>query len=433
MTLINVSLTVTLLLMTAVSAAQSSPSLSYQQTIDAALSNDLWQQGNDAKRRAMLASSEVVSALPNPTISMGLANIAGDSLAFNQEAMTQLTVGVSQQFVRGDSLALSKRQLQQLSQQYPMFGLERRANLSATVAQIWLRIYQAQHTQQLIRESRPLFEQLTELAQRSYQVGQGRTMQSDLISAEVELISLDDRLEKFDIQAQHYRQQLGRWLPYAIATTPISNNKPEIVTLTLPVNNSEMAWAAVLNNHPSVKALDAKQQSLNTGIDLARQSQKIQWRVNSSYGWRSDAPNGQSRSDLLSLGVSLDLPIFNKTRSRQQVSAAKASAQVASTDKLLLIRQMRSNALAEQASLTVLKRRLALYIDKLIPQTRQQAEAALTAYGNDNGEFSRVVLARLSELNRRIDAFNILIEMDIATIKLNYYLTQVTTAGDANE
>lgn len=429
----KLSLVMVMLCAISVQAQQNIDTLGFEQAIGAALNNDVWQQGNEHKRKAMLAQSNVVGTLPDPVMSLGVVNIASDSFAFNQEPMSQLKLGIAQKFARGDSLELSKQQLIEQSLQYPMLALERQAKLRVAVGEVWLRAYQAQQTMALIAKDRPLFEQLIDLAQRSYQVGQGRTMQSDLISAEVELTSIDDRLAKLEIQAQRYQQQLSRWLPEQFVAIPLSQDKPTFNMLNSAKDSSEAAWASLLAKHPSVMVLNAQQKALNTGIVLARQSQKVQWGVSSSYGWRSNSPNGDSRADLISVGVSFDLPIFSQNKNRQQISAAKANAQVANTDKLLLIRQMRGNALALQASLKLLQRREDLYNNKLLPQTRQHSQAALTAYGNDNGEFSRVVLARVNELNQRIEAFNISIEKQITMLKLNYYLTQVTNVGAVYE
>jgi len=406
--------------------------LSFEHTVSTAIARDIWQQGNENRRLAMVARSNAASVLPDPVISLELANLASDSFAFNQEPMTQFKVGVSQKFPRGDRLELSQRRLLQQSKQFPMLGLVRQEKVRVASGETWLRAYQAQQTIILIEKDRPLFEQLIEVAQRSYQVGQGRALQSDLISAEVELTALDDRLAIIQSKAQAYLQKLNRWLPSDQVLGRLSPYLPELPTLAMPNDDSELAWANRLFNHPAIRAFDATQRARNTDIELARQHQKIQWEVHGKYGFRADGVDGSARSDLFSLGVKFDLPMFSHYKHHQHIKAAKANAQIVKTDKLLMIRQMRGDALSLKAQLTVLKRRELIYQTKLLPQTRQQTAAALVAYSNDSGDFSRVILARVSELNRRIEAFNITIEQHIATLKLNYFLTVIST-GAAHE
>ena len=53
----------------------------------------------------------------------------------------------------------------------------------------------------------------------------------------------------------------------------------------------------------------------------------------------------------------------------------------------------------------------------------EQAEASLSAYTNDDGDFAEVVRARIAELNARIDALDIEIERLKTIAQLNYFFT----------
>ena len=53
----------------------------------------------------------------------------------------------------------------------------------------------------------------------------------------------------------------------------------------------------------------------------------------------------------------------------------------------------------------------------------EQAEASLTAYTNDDGDFAEVVRARIAELNAQIDALNIDVERQKTIVQINYYFT----------
>ena len=75
----------------------------------------------------------------------------------------------------------------------------------------------------------------------------------------------------------------------------------------------------------------------------------------------------------------------------------------------------------ELSQLSRLAKRKALYQQQLLPQMAEQAEATLNAYTNDDGDFSEVMRARISELNAKIDALNIEIDKQITLARLNYY------------
>ena len=64
---------------------------------------------------------------------------------------------------------------------------------------------------------------------------------------------------------------------------------------------------------------------------------------------------------------------------------------------------MLSAYLSAKGRLLRINERKALYKHKLLPQIIDQAEASLTAYNNDDGDFSEVVRSRIAVLNTEID------------------------------
>ena len=76
------------------------------QVIQLAIENDPWFQGNQYKQQALDDQSVSAGQLPDPKLSLGIANLPTDTFEFNQEPMTQFKVGVSQQFPRGKTREL---------------------------------------------------------------------------------------------------------------------------------------------------------------------------------------------------------------------------------------------------------------------------------------------------------------------------------------
>jgi outer membrane protein TolC len=132
--------------------------------------------------------------------------------------------------------------------------------------------------------------------------------------------------------------------------------------------------------------------------------------------------SGDNRADLFSVGVSFDLPLFTKNRQDKQLIASVAKAEAVQTDKLLATKRMLSNLEKELMQLRSLTKRKNLYTDHLLAQSNEQAEATLTAYTNDDGFFSDVVRARISELNTKILALEIDINRLKTISRINYFL-----------
>ena len=367
------------------------------------------------------SESIVASAQPDPTISIGLSNMPLDSFDFNQERMTQAKIGISQKFGRGDSLALTRKQLMQKSEQFPFMRLNRQAQLKTKITELWLRAYQAGKTITLVNRDRSLFEQLVNVAESRYSSTLGKTRQQDVIRAQLELIRLDDRLIKLNQQKANYLRLMGEYLPESMLNLPLANELPKIVLPSVDFN--PMTLGHLFSQHPQVVSVERKISSMKTGIDVAKQGYKPQWGVNASYGYRADNQAGVSQSDLFSVGVTFDLPLFTNNKQNPQVRAAVSRTESIKTEKRLLLNKMIAESQALNAQLMQLTKRQQLFVSQIVPQTHQQAEASLNAYANDNGDFSEVMRARINELNTSIEVLNISIEKKILTTQLAYFFT----------
>jgi len=412
--------------------------LTLEDAIAAAVKQDPWLQGSQYRENAIVANSVDASTLPDPVISIGLANLPTDGFAFNQEPMTQLKAGVSQMFPRGDSLDIRSKQLRQLAQQQPLMREDRKAKTTVAVALKWLEIFRAQQTINLIEQDRALFEQLGEIAQVSYSSAIGKVRQQDIVRAQLELTQLDDRLTRLHSQQEQATAELLEWLFDGFTwTANRSFYKPEIsLPSTAPTikplyinvlddlnKHNVEALANLLNNHPYVLAIEQKIVSSQTGVDLAKQQYKPQWGVNASYAYRADDQLNRSRADFFSVGVSFDLPLFTSNKQDQQVSAAINQSEAMKTEKRLALRSLLSQLQSAYAAHLRLLQREALYKTDILVQMSDQAEASLTAYTNDDGDFAEVVRARIAHLNARIDALNIDVDILKSRSQLNYFFS----------
>lgn len=418
--------------------------LTINKSIDIAQQYDPWIVASEHTQNAIEAESEVAAALPAPQVSLGVANIAADTLSFNQEAMTQFKLGVSQVLPRGDSLSLKQKQLSLVASQQAYLREDRKAKVAVITGKLWLDVYKAQESIVLIESNRVLFEQMVDIAQASYSSALGKTRQHDIVRAQLELTRLDDRLEKLKQSLQMSQQKLFEWiggrfnpsktqksvaLQIDYSDVSLVRDLPDIKILRKEIVDADREIKSsqlyqYFSAHPQVSAMAQKLKASESGIALAKQKYKPEWKINASYGYRSDDPNGFNRSDLFSIGVSFDLPIFTKNKQDKQVLSAVEKKSVIKTQKWALVRQLVAAFKTNQMQLQGLTRRQQLYQHRLLPQIHDQADAALTAYTNGDGDFSEVVRSRIAELNSLIEALDIDVERQKTIVQLNYYFMQ---------
>ncbi|WP_275098309.1 TolC family protein [Sedimenticola hydrogenitrophicus] len=411
--------------------------LTLDKAIRIAVTTDPWLTGSRHQETALADEAVSAATLPDPRVSVMAANLPTDSFDLGQEAMTQLTVGVTQMFPRGDSRALARQQKQQSSLQQPLLRMDREAKVAATVSQLWLEAFKAEESIRLIENDRALFEQLVDAAEASYATALGRSRQQDVIRAQLELTRLDDRLTALNQQKESAQQQLSEWVGEFADSTPagplpmLELPAPALLTDNRPLSQplSQQPWYEWLRLHPAVQAEDRRIDSMATGVELARQKYKPEWGVTAQYGYRADDPLGRERANLFSVGVSFDLPLFTSNRQDRDVSAAVARAEAVKTDKLLLVRQLMAKLEMARAQLKRLDQRQTLYQRQLLPQMSEQAEAALGAYNNDDGDFAEAVRSRIAELNAKIDALAIAVDRQKTIAQIRYLLAQVPTVN----
>ncbi len=449
-----------LILLPGVTGAAGSDSLSLETAISKALLNDPWLIGNQHTQDAVESLSVAAGTLPDPKVSLGLVNLATDTFDFNQEAMTQLKIGVSQMFPRGDTLEIKQKQLELLVKQFPFQRQDRKAKVVVTVSQLWLGAHLAQESIALIEKDRPLFEQLADVAEAGYSSGFGKTRQQDIIRAQLELTRLDDRLTVLRQKKDVALEKLSQWLSDFFVSESVERDSAELMKPrsglvlkdTLPdiVMINSLLYTSkkkidpqslydVFKKHPAVMGHERKIEASKAGVDLAKQKYKPEWGVNASYGYRGNDQRGNDRADFISAGVSVDLPFFTSNRQDKEVQSAISKASAIKTEKWMLVRKMIADFEKTKAQLIWLKERGKLYQQELLPQMHEQAEASLTAYTNDDGDFSEAVRARIAELNTLIDSYTIEVERQKTIIQLNYYLMQnademiasSTVAGDS--
>ncbi len=271
--------------------------------------------------------------------------------------MTQLSTGVTQMFSRADSLALNQQALAQSAQQHPCLRPDRLAQVKTIVIESWLNAYRAQRSIALIEQDKALFSQLIDITESSYASSLGKTRQQDIIRAQLELTRLEDKLVMLAQQLESAKKRLSQWLPMSMLTQPVSTKNTAIEPLISFTTLEFEALMSLLMAHPAIVAIDQTVTAKQTEIALAKQSYKPQFGVNMGYSHRGDTPMGDSRADLLSVGVSIDLPLFTSNRQDQQVNAAIATAEAVKTQKLIALQKLKGMYFKEFRQLMQLQKR----------------------------------------------------------------------------
>ena len=220
--------------------------LNLKQAEQLAIQSDPSIESFKATSRSFVDESVADDTLPDPKLRLGAVNVPVDTFDLEQEQMTQLKVGIQQNFPRGNSLALKQQQSRFLSSSALAMADDARLKIIRDVRQSYLNLYYEVSAYQIIRETRRLFSELVKITESNYAAG--RVNQQDVVLAGLELSRLDDRATKIQAREGTYRASLTQWIG-DLAWNTISSEFPE-----LPVLPEKVDLNQLIPQHPLIRA-----------------------------------------------------------------------------------------------------------------------------------------------------------------------------------
>ena len=366
-----------------------------------------------ATSRSFIDESVADDTLPDPKLRLGAVNVPVDTFDLEQEQMTQLKVGIQQNFPRGNSLALKQQQSRFLSHSALAMADDAKLKIVRDVRQNYLNLYYEVSAYQIIRETRRLFSELVKITESNY--ASGRVNQQDVVLAGLELSRLDDRATKIQAREGTYRATLAQWIG-DMAWNTISSEFPE-----LPVIPEKVDLNQLIPQHPLIRAEAAKVDASKQMKEIARQGYKPEWSLLFDYGYRSgNNPDGSERPDFATAMVSMDMPLFTGNRQDKTVASSQqkiTAARYAKDDRLRQLKQLYdSNYHLWQR----LGEREELYKNSLLTAAKTNSKVALNAYQSGVSEFNTLMRAKITELDVRLENLRIRVDHEIAKTQMLY-------------
>ena len=395
-------LLITCLLSLSVQAQQNVP-LTLAEAEDLALEQEPGYEALRQRSEALAEQAVAAGELPDPMLRVGLGNYPIQSGSFSTEGMTQAQLGYRQSFPSGDSREFSTLRFESLSLEMSENADARQRDVLSQVRGEWLEAFYWQQARAMVEEKRPFFADLVEITRSWYAVG--RKTQQDVLRAELELTRIDDRLIEID---KHYSQAVARlaeWTGMA-AARPIAARLPG-----WDAPPSLEALRSNLQSHPALRAASARVSAQQAEVGVAEENKKPGWAIDVGYGYREgELPNGDPRSDFISVAVTTELPFFRKNRQDRELAAALKERSAAEFRKEQLRRRLSSELDSAYARWQDLDRRTALYESSILGLSSDHAQAALLAYQSDAGDFADVMRGYIDELNTRLEHLRLQIE-----------------------
>ena len=394
--------------------ASNSMSLSLQEAESLAIEQDPKLSAIRLKSEALQESAVAASTLPDPKLKFGLMNFPTDTFDRDQEAMTQIQVGVVQMFPSGDTLQLKSDRMVVNAKGETARAQAQQRNVLQQVRMSWLDVYYWQHAADVVAKNRELFRQLVKVTESLYAVG--RRKQQDVLRAELELGLLDDRETQVTTMVEMTRANLAKLINQQAAYRPLTTQFP-----SLPVIPSPEISRDRLAQHPLLEFEQARVDASQKDVAIARQAYKPAWLLDVTYGFRDGYnPNGSERADFLSAMVMVDMPLFTGKRQDKNLSANKLKHQASLYTREDRVRELNKAWEVSNAEWIRLGERVQLFETSLLAKARENSKASLHAYQNDQGDFSSLMRARIMEFETELKALRMRVDYAKSQAKLLY-------------
>jgi outer membrane protein, heavy metal efflux system len=346
-----------------------------------------------SEREAALQRVAPAGALDDPMLEAGILNLPATSPSFSREDMTMKMLGLSQRFPypgkRGLKQDVALLDSESMGKAYA--ETVNRVVRDARVAYFALALVGA--SLRLVEDSRTLVRQLLKVADARYAVGQGK--QVDVLRGQIQLSKLSEEMLRLEREQAQSAAELARVLGRDSALAAID------ARLELPEIRLDLARlrAAAIAQRPQLAALKSMVARNRRAIELAKTEGYPDFDVRLSYGQRDRMPGGPGRSDMVSVTLAMNLPVWERTKTQPRVAEAAAVHEQAlsvleAQRNETLMRLSQQVAVAEQSLRTA-----RLYRNEIIPQARLTIEAATAAYQVGRSDFALLLDSQMSVLN----------------------------------
>lgn len=358
------------------------------------LTNNKDLQGMRMNLQALIDKAPAAGALADPMLGFALANMPTDTFSFNQEAMTQKQVFVSQKLPWFGRLDLRERKAVLAAEKQRFAVLARELDLASQIADAYygLRLVrEALGTNEALRQ---IISKVLKVAETRYATGEG--LQQDILLAQVELNQLLEERIELKQKDRALRDKITGLLNRGQLIPPLTSDVG--INAPAPDLDKEALTKRALSNNPALLSLRTEVKIAMINVELSEKDYYPDFDLRVTYGQRDDDPMGNDRPDFLSAAVAMNLPLYASAKQGPALSGSKRQLDAA---KLRVRNQEVSLPHQVDALITGIKadldnRRLIRQVLSL--QATQWRDSTIAAYQVGKVEFSTLMNAAMRQV-----------------------------------
>lgn len=374
-------------------------SLSHALTFDDALRLAQTKAPQLEAREAAVAAAQSnalpAGALPDPKLVLGVDNLpvnGPDAYSVSRDFMTMRRIGVMQEFPNGAKrkarVAVAQDKVAVAEAQTRMTRLTiLRETAIAWIARKTVE-QELAHMDDLRAENR-----LLDSAVKAMLAG-GKGTATDAVMPRQEAALIEDRADALRTRREQAIATLKRWIG-AAAEGPLQGTSPD-----WPISHDVLAHS--LHRHPELTEFDSQERMLDAEIGEAQAEKKPDWALELAYQQR-----GPQFSDMVSMQVSFDLPIFPGSRQDPKIAAKRAERAGLDAEREATLREHAAMLESDLADYRRLANAVKRQREVLLPLAEEKVELAMAAWRGGKGSLAEVIAARREHIDAELQAIEL--------------------------
>jgi len=368
-----------------------------------------------ARAQAMAVIPSQMGTLPDPEISFNAMSLPVNTFNTKQEDMTQLGAGISLAIPFPGKLALREQAAAFEAEAATQSVTEVRWRLLSEVKSTWWLIFYLDRAIQIVDSNHALLQQFVQIARTKYEVGEG--LQQDVLLAQLELSKLLDQQLMLKASRRNAAASLNALLDKPAneevrLPDKVESQLPTIKRESLLYRQAETSRAVLESNRQGINAAQSR-------LELAKKDVLPDFNLGASYGARANTPAGDKRADLLSLNLSMNVPIF---AAQKQAKAVDQRTSELMQEKYALQDQwnkVRSQISQGYNDYRRAKDQVVLFETGIVPQARQTVASMLAGYQVNKVDFLNLVRSQITLFEYETQYWKALTEANQSLAQLN--------------
>lgn len=365
--------------------------LSFDAALDRAARHAPELQGSEAGVAAAQSAAIAADRLPDPKLDLAVKDfpVTGpDAGRLNRDNFTMQVVGISQEFINpAKRRARAARAQADIGIAQADQALEIQ-NVALGTALAWIDLHYAKRRLSqldLLDESLDDLQSTVTARLASRSARPAQALEPAKLRA-----AIADRRSALAAEVARARATLVRF-----TGDPLADVQGEPPPSTIDGDKLKAGLASL----PRLRAFDAQIVAADAATQLARADKRPDWTVSGAYGRRE--PN---YGDLVTLGVTVDLPLFPKRRQEPKIAARASEASRARFARMAVEREIVAALSSDLADHRMHHQQLDNARKTLVPLARQRAQLDLDSYAAGNLDLGTALLSTLALVEAEVDA-----------------------------